>query len=100
MMVLVTRSASNAILNDADRVAAYQNLVAYSGRYRLEAPDRFVTSVDVSWFPDWVGTEQARSYRLDGDTLDIVTDPLISPRTGDALVRGVLSWEREKVVQG
>ena len=96
MIGVITAKPGAQPATDAERADAYRNMVAYSGRYRLEPPDGFVTTVDVAWFPGWVGTKQARTYKLDGDRLDIVTAPTKTPRTGDALVRGVLSWEREK----
>src|SRR5262245_41307921 len=40
---------------EADQAEAFRKLVAYSGRYRLEPPDRFVTTVDIAWFQPWVG---------------------------------------------
>jgi hypothetical protein len=70
-------------------------LIAYSGRYHLEEPDRFVTAVDVAWFAPWVGSQQARRYRLHDNGLDIVSEPTTTPLTGDDLVVGVLSWLRE-----
>jgi hypothetical protein len=82
-------------VTDADQVNPFQKLVAYSGLYRLEPPDRFVTVVDIAWFQPWVGTEQARTFALIGETLNIVSAPTHTPLTGDALVVGVLSWVRE-----
>jgi hypothetical protein len=96
MIGVITPKPGPQPASDAERAEAYRNMVAYSGRYRLVPPDGFVTNVDIAWFPGWVGSEQARFYKLDGDRLDIVTAPTRTPRTGDALVRGVLSWVREK----
>jgi Lipocalin-like domain len=45
-----------------DHAAAFQ-MIAYSGRYHLEPPDRFVTVVDIVWLQPWAGTEQARTLR-------------------------------------
>lgn len=95
MVALLTPRDQKTPVTEADRAANYNDLVAYSGRYRLEPPDRFITMVDVAWTPAWLGTDQARTYRLDGDRLDVVSDPLRTPRTGDAWVRGILSWVRE-----
>jgi hypothetical protein len=57
-----------------------------------------VTSVDIAWFEPWVGSEQARDFVVNGDTLDIVSMPTRGPLTGDALVVGVLSWIRESAL--
>ena len=41
------------------------SLIAYSGRYRCEPPDRLITSVDIASIEAWVGTDQVRSVRCD-----------------------------------
>lgn len=80
-----------------DRAASSPRLVAYSGRFRLEPPDRLVTSVDVAGFADWIGTEQTRTYTLDGDRLELLTPPGRMPQEGGeaVMVFGILSWTRE-----
>jgi hypothetical protein len=72
-------------------------LVAYSGRFRLEPPDRLVTSVDVASFENWIGTDQTRTYTLDGDRLELLTPSGRMPREGGEAVTvfGILSWTRE-----
>jgi len=95
MAAIMTPSEQKPPLTDADRARAYQELIAYSGHYRLEPPNRFVTTVDVAWFQPWLEVEQARSFDLDGETLNIVSDASTTPLTGDAKVVGVLSWRRE-----
>ena len=72
---IITPSGQQPPLTGADRARAFQELIAYSGRYRLDPPDRFVTTVEVAWFQPWLGTEQARSFNLDAETLNIVSDP-------------------------
>ncbi|SDA14578.1 Lipocalin-like domain-containing protein [Methylobacterium sp. UNC378MF] len=57
---------------DAERSALMKTLVAYIGRYRIEG-DEWVTSVQTAWAPEWVGTEQRRSIRIDGDYADVTT---------------------------
>jgi hypothetical protein len=94
MAAILTPSEQRPPLTDVDRARAYQELIAYSGHFRLEPPNRFVTTVDVAWFQPWLGSEQARSFELDGETLNIVSDPSTTPLTGDAQVVAVLSWRR------
>jgi hypothetical protein len=82
---------------DADQANVFRRMVAYSGLYRLEPPDRFVTMVDIAWFQSWVGSERARRFVLDGETLNIITDPTQGPWGGhDPVMMGVLSWVRER----
>ena len=97
MTALITPRPRTAGAAESDRTAGSQRLVAYSGRFRLEPPDRLVTSVDVSWFEEWIGADQARTYTVDGDRLEIFTPPGRMPRPGgkEVTVVGVLSWTRE-----
>lgn len=97
MAALLTPRERIAPTTEAAQVAASQKLVAYAGRYRLEPPDRLVTSVDVAWFEDWIGTDQVRTYKLDGDRLEISTPPGRMTREGadEVTFVGILSWTRE-----
>lgn len=72
-----------------------RKLLAYSGRYRIEAGNRFVTDVDIAWAPTWVGSSQGRNFSLGAGTLDIVSDPAPIDFLGGAVAIGVLSWVRE-----
>lgn len=95
-VAVLTPAEQRKPVSEADQAHAFQKLVAYSGLYRVEPPDRFVTAVDIAWFEPWVGSEQARKFVLNGDTLEIVSEPTRTPLTGDAMVVGVLSWVRER----
>ena len=97
MAVLIAPRDRTQPASEAEQAAAFRTLLAYSGQYRLEAPDRFVTSVDIASFPMWVDTEQARTYSLDGDRLNLFTAPGRMPRENSegATCRAVLSWVRE-----
>ena len=58
-----------------DKAPPRRKLLAYSGRYRIEPPNRFVTDVDIAWIPSWVGTPRGRTFSLRDGMLDIVSDP-------------------------
>ena len=45
-----------------DKPPPRRKLLAYSGRYRIEPPNRFVTDVDIAWIPSWVGTPRGRTF--------------------------------------
>lgn len=96
MSVVMTPGDRVAPETDAARALAFRQLIAASGRYRLEPPDRFVIAVDVAWFEPWVGSEQIRTYSIAGDGMDIVSAPtrLPQPDGADATVVATLSWQR------
>jgi Lipocalin-like domain len=70
-----------------------RQLVAYSGRYRIEPPNRFVTDVDIAWA--WVGSAQGRNFSFENGELCIVTDPRPVDFFDGEVGVGVLRWARE-----
>jgi Lipocalin-like domain len=94
MMAIVEAEGRKAAQNDEDRAAAFRSLIAYTGPFRFEG-DRFITKVDVSWNPAWVGTEQVRTYALSGDRLQVVSPWVMSPNLGK-MTRATVPWERVK----
>jgi hypothetical protein len=84
MAVVLTGEGRKMGTTDADRAALFNALVAYTGAYRVEA-DKWVTKVDAAWTPAWVGTEQPRSFRISGDTLQ--EESPWFPRADRAMVR-------------
>lgn len=81
---------------DQERAALLGSLVAYSGTYRLEA-DKWITKVEVAWNPEWVGTEQRRSYKVDGDRLEVLTPWRLMPNWPDkGMTRSIVTFERSK----
>jgi hypothetical protein len=75
-----------------DSRAAMATFHTYSGRYRFEGAS-VVHAVDFCLFPNMVGSEQRRFWRLDGDRLHLTTPPLT--RKG-ASGTAELVWERER----
>jgi len=61
-----------------ERADLLNSLIAYSGMYRLEG-DKWITKVDVAWSPEFVGTEQTRFFRLEGNRLHVLTTWGIHP---------------------
>jgi hypothetical protein len=94
-MGILTAENRKVPKTDADRAEAFRSLVAYSGIYRLE-DGRWITKVDIAWNEAWMGTEQVRFYRVEGDTLTVTTawSPLLNydGRVG----RGILTWIRAR----
>ena len=75
-----------------EKVAAFDSCFAYSGIFEV-ADGRVIHRLDHCTFPNWVGTEQVRFMRLDGDRLILETPPL---PTGERPAVSRLIWERLK----
>ena len=92
-MVILTGEGRKFPNNDQDRVNLLKSLFAYTGMYRVEG-DKVIVKVDVSWNPGWIGTDQARSFKFDGNRLHIISAWGPHPQKG--MARGFLTFEREK----
>jgi hypothetical protein len=93
MTVVITGEGRTAPTTDQDRAGLYNTLVAYTGRYRVDS-DKWITTLDVSANPAWVGTEQTRSFRVDGNRLQEMT--AWAPRPDNRMARAVITYERAK----
>jgi hypothetical protein len=96
MAVIITNEGRKPATTEQDRADLYKSLVAYTGLYRVEG-DKWITKVDVSANPAWVGTEQTRSFKIDGNRLQestAVMEFAAQPEKG--MVRYVLTYERVK----
>ena len=71
--------------------AAYIGYIAYFGTYDVAADGASVVHhVEGSLNPDWVGGEQVRTLRFDGERLVLSADVR---KNGD-IVTHTLTWER------
>jgi hypothetical protein len=94
--VLITNEGRKAPSTDQDRANLFQTMVAYTGTYRVEA-DKWITRVDVAANPALLGTEQERSFQLNGDQLQESTGLMqwaVHPEKG--MVRFVITYRRTK----
>jgi hypothetical protein len=80
---------------DEDRVQALKTMIAYTGRYRVEN-GKVITKVEAAWNEAWVGGEQVREIRIEGDKLYIESPPMPHPNINNRMVRVIVEWEREK----
>jgi len=94
-MIFAEGEGRKAPQSDAERVTAFQTMVAYSGIDRVEG-DKWIVRVDIAWNPAWKGTEQTRSFKLDGDRLHVVNQWQPNVNLGGQMTRAILTWERVK----
>ena len=94
MAGVMTAGERRSPRKSGDYEHAFATLVAYAGAVRIVGPGRFVITVDTAWQPDWVGTDQFRYFRIDGDKLTVRSDEMRLPVFGDRLITMVLLWRR------
>ncbi|MFL4967226.1 MAG: lipocalin-like domain-containing protein [Xanthobacteraceae bacterium] len=93
-LALVTADGRKVPQNDAERAQALRTMIAYTGRYRVEG-GKVVTKVEAAWNEAWVGGEQVRFIRFEGDRLFIESPPMPHPNVGGKVVRVIVIWERD-----
>jgi Lipocalin-like domain len=59
-----------------EQARAVEGFVAYGGRYSFQG-DRVIHHVELSLFPNWVGSDQQRWVELAGDRLTLSASPLL-----------------------
>ena len=94
--VLVTLTAERRMpaQNDSECASLMKTLVAYAGSYRVEG-EEWVTTVDVAWNPEWVGTEQRRFFVISGDDMNVTTAWRVMPNWQDmGMQRSILTFTR------
>lgn len=77
-----------------DPAALFNSMMAYSGTYRIDG-DRWITTVDIAWFPGWIGTHQERTFSVEGDDLHVHGGPLGLPARPGRRMRAILQYRRE-----
>ena len=94
-LALVTGEGRKVPTNDAERARAFTSMIAYTGRYRVEE-GKVITKVEAAWNEAWVGGEQVRSIRFEGDRLFIESPPMPHPNVDNKVVKVIVIWDREK----
>ncbi|MCC7547365.1 MAG: lipocalin-like domain-containing protein [Burkholderiales bacterium] len=74
------------------RAEAFSSSTAYMGRYTFEGA-RVIHHVELSTNPDWVGADQLRYPRLEGNRL-VITTPLLPTRPDGKMRESTLVWEK------
>jgi len=94
-LALMTAEGRTIPKTDADRVKALTSMIAYTGRYRIEG-GKVITKVEAAWNEAWVGGEQVRHIRFEGDKLFIESPPMPHPNINDKAVRVIVVWQRQE----
>jgi Lipocalin-like domain len=77
---------------DAEVRAAFEEHVSYFGTYTIDPSAHTVTHhVRGASYPNWMGHDQIRYYRIDGSHLVLSTPPILD--RGESL-EYTLAWER------
>jgi hypothetical protein len=94
-LALVTAEGRTVPKTDEERAQALRTMIAYTGRYRVE-DGKVITKVEAAWNEGWVGGEQTRFIRFEGDRLFIESPPMPHPNQNNRVVRVIVIWDREK----
>ena len=94
-LALVTAEGRTVPKTDEERAQALRTMIAYTGRYRVE-DGKVVTKVEVAWNEAWVGGEQTRFIRFDGELLHIESPAMPHPNLAGKVVRVIVTWRRDK----
>lgn len=76
--------------HNVEKASRKRDYIAYAGPYTVEG-DTVTHHVEVSLFPNWLGTAQLRYHRREGNRLILRTPPIPS---GDGVVAVQLTWEK------
>jgi hypothetical protein len=94
-LALMTGEGRGVPKADEEYAQAFKTMIAYTGRYRVD-DGKVITKVEAAWNEAWVGTEQVRHIRFDGDRLYIESPPMPHPNIDAKTVRVIVIWQREK----
>ncbi len=86
-------AAGDQLLGAPEEIkAAFEGFLAYGGTYTVEEAHETVTHhVTICLFPNWVGTDQKRFYKLSKNRLIISTPTML---VAGHLMDVMLIWER------
>jgi len=75
---------------DPQKRSRKRDYIAYAGPYTVDG-STVTHYVEVSLFPNWLGTAQLRYHKREGNTLILRTPPIPS---GEGVVAVQLTWEK------
>jgi hypothetical protein len=77
-------------MTEAQKSRRKRDYIAYAGPYTVK-DDTVTHHVEVSLFPNWLGTAQLRYHKREGNRLILRTPPIPS---GDSVVAVQLTWQK------
>lgn len=96
VMFILTGEGRKPAKTTEEHANLLSTLVAYTGTYRIEG-DKWITKVDVAWNPEWVGTEQGRNFKIDGDRLQVLTPWRVMPNWPEkGMQRSIVTFQRSQ----
>jgi Lipocalin-like domain len=100
MMVLIVgtdrKKPAGPVATPDEAEALIRSMLAYAGTYTLDTQAKTITHhVEISWDQSRAGTDQVRTYKLEGNHLTLTTPPSTDPASGQKTVR-TLIWEKLK----
>ncbi len=96
-LALATPDGREVPATDEQRAHAFRTMIAYSGRYRIEG-NTITTKVEVAWNESWVGGDQVRVIRFEGDRLLIESPPMPHPNMYGKTMRVIVVWQRDEAL--
>jgi hypothetical protein len=73
-----------------DKAASFNGYISYAGPYTV-GEDTVTHHVEVAWFPNMVGLDNVRGYRLEGNRVILSVPPVTVDGT---VVTQHLTWEK------
>src|SRR5208282_5231818 len=100
MIVMIVGSdrkkPAGSVATPDEAEALIRSMLAYAGTYTIDTAAKTVTHhVEISWDQSRASTDHLRTYKLEGDTLTLTTEPSTDPASGKKTVRTVV-WEKVK----
>jgi hypothetical protein len=86
------RAASAGEASAAEQAELFRSSFGYAGTYTLTG-DGVVHHVEVASDPTWIGQDQVRTIRLEGNRLLVTAPPIRTPAAPNPQAM-VLTWER------
>jgi hypothetical protein len=93
---ILTGEGRKPAKTEKEKAELLNSVVSYTGMYRLEG-DKLITKVDVAWNPDFLGTEQTRLFKVEGNRLQLMTPWNVHPNWPErGMTRRTITFERAK----